>query len=187
LAEGDPSTPLRIADLELHAELREIRLHGREIAVQPLVFDLLLHRAEILSIRGDLAEAAREIGASTALLPRWAPWAAGDAHRVLGDLRLAQGDLAGAEAAYQESRLLGWDPQPGYSILLQQQRHHDAAQSSMEAAISDRTWVTQEPLSLLLAHLAIVAARAGRPQRAATALTDLEALPGRTPAVEAVM
>ena len=48
-----------------------------------------LHRAEILSIRGDLAEAEREIAASTALLPCWAPWAAGDAHRVLGDLRLA--------------------------------------------------------------------------------------------------
>jgi DNA-binding response OmpR family regulator len=43
MAEGDLSTPLRIADLELHVELREIRLRGREIAVQPLVFDLLLY------------------------------------------------------------------------------------------------------------------------------------------------
>ena len=43
MAEGDPSTPLRIADLELHAVLREIRLRGREIAVQPLVFELLLY------------------------------------------------------------------------------------------------------------------------------------------------
>jgi hypothetical protein len=72
-------------------------------------------------------------------------------------------------------------------MLLQQQGHHDAALSSLEAAISNRTWVSQERLLLLLAHLAIVAARAGRPQRAAAALTDLEALPGRTPAVEAVM
>jgi tetratricopeptide (TPR) repeat protein len=72
-----------------------------------------LHRAEVLGVGGAIAEAEQEIRAACELLSVSALWAEGDAYRVLGELRLACGDLAGAETALRRAHELGWDPQPG--------------------------------------------------------------------------
>ncbi len=136
-----------------------------------------LHRAEVLSVRGELAEAEREINESTALLSRWAPWAEGDAYRVLGDLRLAQGDLDGAEESFRRAHELGWDPQPGYAMLQLARGHADAAVRVLEHALADPGWANCERRGLLLADLVIVAAAAGELERGRAALDELDRRP----------
>lgn len=144
-----------------------------------------LHRAEVLSVRGDTDEAERELHESRGLLSRCAPWAEGDACRVLGDLRLARGDLAGAEEAYHQARELGWDPQPGYAMLLLERGEQDEAVRRLEAALDNPNWANQEGRGRLLAHLLMAASRASQRERAHQVLAELEAGPWLrdTPAV----
>lgn len=133
-----------------------------------------LHRAEVLSIRGEITEAEREIAASAELLASWAPWAEGDAYRVLGDLRLAQGELDAAEQAYREAHSRGWDPQPGYALLQVARGRADLSVRALEAALQNRTWALSERRGVLLADLAIAAAAVGDLGRARAALGELE-------------
>ena len=136
-----------------------------------------LHHAEVLSVRGELDKAAREIAGIATLLAEWAPWAEGDAYRVLGDLRLAQGDLDAAEQAYRQAHSLGWDPQPGYAMLQLARGETDAAMRCLERALAERNWAHIEKRGVLLADLVIVAVAAGRPDRARAALAELESHP----------
>jgi tetratricopeptide (TPR) repeat protein len=136
-----------------------------------------LHRAEILSIRGNVDEAKREILAASELLASWAPWAAGDAHRILGDLRLSCGDHAGAEDAYKKAHESGWDPQPGYALLQMERGETDAALRALERSLEDRTWANGERRGRLLAAYAMVAAEAGATDLGQKALKELDASP----------
>jgi len=76
-----------------------------------------LHRAEILTMRGELAKAESELMALREVLSVSAPYAEGDLYRVLGDMRMARGDLEGADEAFRRAYELGWDPQPGRALL----------------------------------------------------------------------
>src|SRR4030095_14829541 len=76
-----------------------------------------LHRAAVLSVRGELDRAASEVRAAANLLASAAPWAEGDAYCVLGDIQLSIGDVEGAEASFKQAHALGWDPQPGLARL----------------------------------------------------------------------
>jgi tetratricopeptide (TPR) repeat protein len=136
-----------------------------------------LHRAEVLAVRGDLIAAEREIEEACRLLAANAPWAEGDAYRVLGDLRLGSGDLAAAEAAFRRAYELGWDPQPGLALLHLAHGRAEAAVRSLERSLVDHRWVNGLRRGLLLAHLAIAAAHAGDPERARGALLELGAQP----------
>ena len=136
-----------------------------------------LHRAEVLSVLGDLEQAERELEEACRQLAANAPWAEGDAYRVLGDLRLGAGDLAAAEAAFRRAYELGWDPQPGLALLHLAQGRADAAVRSLERSLGDQRWVNGQRRGLLLAHLAIAAAQAGDAERAGRVLLDLEAQP----------
>lgn len=148
-----------------------------------------LHRAEVLGIRGELAEAEKEINEAKALLATWAPWAEGDAYRVLGDLRLSLGDVVGAELAFRRAHELGWDPQPGYAMLRLASGDPDAALRGLESALLDASWANRERRGLLLANLAIAAALAGCAERARGALAELEENPQlwSATAIEAVV
>lgn len=136
-----------------------------------------LHRAEVLTARGQLEQAEREIAASTEQLADWAPWAVGDAYRVLGDLRLGLGRLDEAENAFERARSLGWDPQPGFAMLLMVRGYHDEAVRSLEASLGDGHWVNRERRGLLLAHLVLACARAGRLEEGRRVLETLDAEP----------
>jgi len=148
-----------------------------------------LHRAEVLSVRGDLHEAAREVEQLGALLARIAPWAEGDAYRVLGDILLVQGDLAAAEAAFRQAHRLGWEPQPGLARLQFARGRPDAAMRGLERALKQSNWVMRERRAQLLATLVRVALAAGEPQRARDALRELEEDPPSwsTPALAAMV
>jgi DNA-binding NarL/FixJ family response regulator len=58
----------------------------------------------------------RLAGALAAIEDFHAP-TAGEGHYELGDLRRRRGDAEGARAAFDRSRELGWDPQPGEALL----------------------------------------------------------------------
>ncbi|HEX2232813.1 MAG TPA: hypothetical protein VHG69_05565 [Thermoleophilaceae bacterium] len=82
-------------------------LHGR----------CLVHRAEILRLRGAFNEAEREaVGACEELRPylrREMGWPLTE----LGRIRLRTGDVDGAEEALLAAHRAGWDPQPGLALV----------------------------------------------------------------------
>lgn len=136
-----------------------------------------LHRAEVLSVRGDLAGAEQEVTEAAELLSEAAPWAEGDAYRVLGEIFLARGDLDDAEAAFRRAYSLGWDPQPGQALLHLARGRHDAAVRALERSLEDPRWVNGQRRGILLAHLAVASAVAGDRDRTRAALRELEERP----------
>ncbi len=104
-------------------------------------------------------------------------------------IQLAKGELDGAEAAFRRAHELGWEPQPGWALLLLERGRVEAAVRSLERAVGDTDWTHQQRRGSLLAHLAIAAALAGEPGRASKALAELDAHPElwSTPAFQAIV
>jgi ATP/maltotriose-dependent transcriptional regulator MalT len=136
-----------------------------------------LHRSEILAIRGDLASAEVEVRRAREQLASAAPFVEGDACRVLGEIQLSREDLAGAEAAFREAHRLGWNPQPGLSLLLVARGEPEAALKQLESALAQPTWTDGQRRGSILAVLARVAAMNGQLERATAALAELSAKP----------
>lgn len=148
-----------------------------------------LHRAEILCVRSDLAGAEQAVDEACEELPATAPWAEGEAYRVLGDIRLARGDLDGAEDAFRRAYELGWSPQPGHALVRLARDDVDGALRGLEQALEAQDWSNRQRRGLLLANLTIVAALAGEEERAREALEELDAQPAlwSTPGLAALM
>jgi len=136
-----------------------------------------LHRAEVLGVRGELATAGREVEALGELLSRIAPWAEGDAYRVLGDFHLMRGDLNAAEIAFRRAHALGWEPQPGLARLQLARGKPEAAMRGLERALLDDDWALRERRGQLLSTLVHAALAAGEPEVAQRALDELERNP----------
>lgn len=142
-----------------------------------------LHRAEVLSVHGTLKEAEEIMRIALEQLALDAPWARGDGMRVLGDIHLAAGDFAQAEAAYRSAHEVGWDPQPGYALLQLEQGNADAAFRGLERSLLGTAWPTQQRRGQLLAIQAKAAARTERLERAKEIIAELEANLRRWPTV----
>jgi DNA-binding winged helix-turn-helix (wHTH) protein len=140
-----------------------------------------LHRAEVLGVHGTLKEAENLVREALDRLALDAPWATGDALRVLGDIHLSAGDLAEAETAYRASHALGWDPQPGLALLQLEQGQAEAAYRGLERSLLATGWSALQRRGVLLATLAKVAARTERLERAQEIIAELEAEPRRWP------
>lgn len=136
-----------------------------------------LHTADVLNVRGELARAEEIVMESIEYLRTMSPWAEGDAWRVLGEIRVMRGDRPAAEAAFEESHRLGWDPQPAYALLLMVQGKSDAAVRALERALDDTCFPQAQRRGILLAHMVPVALAAGDYQRASRALRELDAHP----------
>jgi DNA-binding winged helix-turn-helix (wHTH) protein len=136
-----------------------------------------LHRAEVLSISGDATQAEREIQIACDQLETYSPFAAGDAFRILGDLHLMRGDFAQADTAFRRSHDLGWDPQPGLAMLQAERGDPNAAIQGLLRSLDDHNWALRQRRGLLLAVLAIIAARHGDRDRAASAIEELDQHP----------
>lgn len=136
-----------------------------------------LHRAEVRLVQGEVEEAERQAERARTLISESIPYAEGDAYRLLGEIRLARGDLEGAEEAFRAAHELGWDPNPGLALLQVARGRADAAVRSLERALADPGWVTRQRRGPLLAHLVVVACAAGDLERAREALEELEARP----------
>ena len=130
---------------------------------------------------GSLRDALEHLTDALARLSSDAPWARGDGYRVLGDVHAAIGDGDAALAAYEKAYALGWDPEPGHAMLLLARGEADAAYESLERSLIGRSWWTLQRQGILLAHLALVAAHAGRQERAQALITDLAGQAERWP------
>jgi tetratricopeptide (TPR) repeat protein len=140
-----------------------------------------LHHAEVLAVRGTLNEALDYIRDALARLPGDAPWSLGDAHRVLGDIHSAIGNSKEAFEAYDKSYALGWSPEPGRAMLLAEQGEFDAAYASLERSLEGESWRSVQQQGVLLAHLALVAALAGRRNKAFALIEQISAQSERWP------
>lgn len=132
-----------------------------------------LHRAEVFQQKGDLPAARREIEDATELLDRAAPWAAGEAHRVQGQILLDTGDLAGAEVEFRRALEFGWEPQPGYAWLLFAQGQAQRGLRGLRRAIDSAGWGTAERRNFLRVEEVSLALASGEPAVAQEALACL--------------
>jgi DNA-binding winged helix-turn-helix (wHTH) protein/ATP/maltotriose-dependent transcriptional regulator MalT len=136
-----------------------------------------LHRGEILALRGELALAEEEVRRAREELTIAGPFCEGDACRVLGEILLSRGDLDGAELAFREAHRLGWNPQPGLSLLLSARGEPGVALKQLERALAQPTWTDGQRRGSMLAVLARIAAKSGQLERAKAALAELASAP----------
>lgn len=116
----------------------------------------LVHRAEIMQLRGAWRDALEEAQhAGRRFVETTNRGAAGLAFYRQAELQRLQGEFAAAEEAYKEASRFGWEPQPGLSQLRLAQGRSEAA----AAAISRVESELAEPLkraALLPAYVEIM-------------------------------
>lgn len=134
-----------------------------------------LHRAEVYRHQGDLESAQREIEDATPILDRVAPWAAGEAHSIFGQILFDLGDRVRAEAEFTRAYEFGWEPQPGYAWLLFVQGDPERALRSLRRAIESSSWGTVERRTFLHVEEVSLALACGRAELAAEALAAVRA------------
>jgi DNA-binding winged helix-turn-helix (wHTH) protein/tetratricopeptide (TPR) repeat protein len=161
----------------------------RQNALETFAGNCRLHHAEVLQHRGDFDAAEREAAAACEMLAKYAPYAVGDGSRILGDLRLARGDLDGAERAFWSAHENGWDPQPGLALVMLARGQASGALRALERALESSSWSHRQRRALLLASTVTVALAADVPERARRALAELEETFGAaaTSAVDALL
>ena len=104
----------------------------------------LVHRAEVLQVRGAWSEALDQAERARESLSQPPPHpAVGAAFYQLGELHRLRGDLTKAEEAYREASRHGKEPQPGLAQLRLAQGRTEAAQAAIGRALDeakDRWW-----------------------------------------------
>jgi ATP/maltotriose-dependent transcriptional regulator MalT len=102
----------------------------------------LVHRAEIMQLEGEFAEALEEARqAAERCLRGENPRAAGEAWYRQGEIHRLRGHFGAAEAAYREASRLGHEPQPGLALLRLAQGEPHAAASTIRRVLAE----THEP------------------------------------------
>jgi DNA-binding CsgD family transcriptional regulator len=134
----------------------------------------LVHRAQVLQIRGEWDAATAEVEQARRRLSDPPHPAVGMAHYQLGELHRLRGELRAAEEAYREAHAAGREPQPGLALLRLAEGASEAAATAVGSALaSARDPVTRA--QLLPAYVEIMLA-AGRRDEAALAADELGAL-----------
>lgn len=112
----------------------------------------LVHRSEIMQLRGSWAEAFTEARRACERLSRPSTQPAiGAAMCQLAQLHRLRGELAPAERAYLEAARWGHDPQPGLALLRLAQGRTDAARAEIRQAIDEGRDPTMRPRLLAAA------------------------------------
>ena len=96
-----------------------------------------VHRAEIMRLRGSLAEAEKEADLATVELASFNLIFAAEAFKELGEVRLRMGDIAGAEDAFRQANEMGVAPQPGLALVQVQRGKPEAAAKALNRALAD--------------------------------------------------
>uniref|UniRef100_A0AAU2JYC5 Transcriptional regulator n=1 Tax=Streptomyces sp. NBC_00049 TaxID=2903617 RepID=A0AAU2JYC5_9ACTN len=146
-----------------------------------------VHRAEIMRLRGQCANAEQEVLLACDELRPYVRRELGWPLTELGRIRLRRGDLAGAETALLAAHRLGWDPEPGLSLVRLAHGDADAAAAMIREALARPLPVPSKELPpttglrrapLLAAQVKIAVARADL-EAARDAAQELEEVAGR--------
>jgi ATP/maltotriose-dependent transcriptional regulator MalT len=133
----------------------------------------LVHRAEVLQVHGDWAEALAEAKRATVRLVEVGNLpAAGLAYYRVGELQRLRGELAEAEESYTHASRYGWEPQPGLALLRLAQGRTDAAVASIRRVLAE-TSESLKRAGLLPGAVEILLA-AGEADEARRACEELE-------------
>lgn len=139
--------------------------------------DCRTHRVAILFMRGDWTRGAREAVRAFEETQAFHLPHSGAASYELGEIRLRQGDLEGAEEAFLRAREFGYIPQPGMALLRLAQADVAAALSSIDATLAEPSLDRLARLRLLPAKVEIALA-AGDVQSARASAVELEETAG---------
>ena len=119
----------------------------------------LVHRAELMTLGGDWAEALEELRVLGERFTRGVlnRRALGRAAYQRGEVSRLQGAFTDAEASYREATRLGWEPQPGLALMRLAQGNEEVAAAAIRRAVGETT----QPLkraALLPAYVEIMVA-----------------------------
>ena len=128
----------------------------------------LVHRAQILQLRGAWTEAA---GAAEDACRRLSAGTVGSAWYRLAEVERQRGRYAAAERAYQTAAADGMDVQPGLARLRAMQGKYDAAIAGLERALAEDPFSPNHPM--LLAAQAELAIEVGDRETARKAASEL--------------
>jgi len=134
----------------------------------------LVHQAEIFAMSGQLENAQDAIQRADPLIRIGAPWAQGDAYRLMGDVHLARGELDEADRFYHQSYQHRGDPYPGYAELLHHRGRGEEAIRGLERSAAKANWVAMERKVQYLACAVQLAALLGLREKAQALLKELD-------------
>jgi class 3 adenylate cyclase len=134
-----------------------------------------VHRAEIMRLRGDWAEAEQEARRALTELRPFNLMFAAEGFYELGEVRLRTGDLDGAEDAFRQANELGREPQPGLALLRLAEGKVAAARSAINRALEDPSGDRLHRLRLLPGQVEITLA-AGDLDSARAAVEEMDEL-----------
>jgi DNA-binding CsgD family transcriptional regulator len=133
----------------------------------------LIHRAEILQLRGDWRHALDEARqAGERLVQGMNRPATAQAFYRQGELHRLRGDVAAAEKAYRAASRYGLEPQPGLSLLRLAEGRGDAAAAAIRRVLGETTELSRRA-GLLPAAIEIMLAL-GEHDAAGAACRELE-------------
>ncbi len=144
----------------------------------PFTGTCLIHRAELMQLRGDWEAALEESRlAGERFEERSNDRAAGQASYRRGELLRLQGELEQAESAYRDASRRGYEPQPGLALLRLAQGRIDVASTAIAQVAAGATeWDEQARYLPALVEITL----AGRdPEGAARACDELEEVASR--------
>jgi tetratricopeptide (TPR) repeat protein len=155
-----------------------------------------IHRAELLRLHGHLRAAEDEAAAACEELRPFMRREFGWPLTELGRIRLARGNLVGAERMFLEAHAVGWEPQPGLALLRLAQGDPSGALRSISGALEHPMSIPSKELppnyelrrAPLLDAKVEIAIAAGAAGDAEQACDELEAIVSRFggPALEGV-
>ena len=132
----------------------------------------LVHRAEILQLRGAWDEAAAEAGSACERLVTSGEPGLGLAHYRIGELARLRGDLGLAEQAFTQAAAYGVEVQPGLALLRLAQGRPDAAAAGLDRALVEYADSPRRPV--VLGARVEVALAIGDMSAAQTAVGELQ-------------
>jgi ATP/maltotriose-dependent transcriptional regulator MalT len=134
----------------------------------------LVHRAQVLQVRGAWTEAVAEVEQARQRLSDPPHPAVGMAHYQLGELHRLRGELPLAEDAYRQAHAAGREPQPGLALLRLAEGRAETAAVAIESAL-DTAGDRMSRAQLLPAYAEIMLA-VDRPDDASAAADELDEL-----------
>ncbi|WP_246113629.1 LuxR family transcriptional regulator [Streptomyces montanus] len=176
---------MAFADLERASEWTDVAM--RWCAAMPAENNFRglcrVHRVEVLELRGNWPRAMTEAARTCEELLPYEGRMAAEAFYVMGDIQRRRGDLAAAEAAYEQAHELGRDPQPGLALLRLAQGKAEASVAALRLALaSEEGGAGADGGAGCLGRCRLLAAQAeislalGRLDQAGTAVDELDAL-----------